>query len=65
MIAVDELVAFAKQRGYKSHRKGYRCSRKGSWQYDDQDIERLGMIMTLHGIGYPRSLNAVNCVNKA
>ena len=21
----------------------------GAWQYDDQDIERLSMIMTLHG----------------
>lgn len=24
----------------------------GAWQYDDQDIERLSMIMTLHGIGF-------------
>lgn len=24
----------------------------GAWQYDDRDIERLGMIMTLHGIGF-------------
>lgn len=24
----------------------------GSWQYDDQDIERLSMIMTLHDIGF-------------
>lgn len=24
----------------------------GNWQYDDQDIERLGMIMTLHDIGF-------------
>lgn len=27
----------------------------GSWQYDDQDIERLGMIMTLHDIGFGSS----------
>lgn len=24
----------------------------GSWQYDDSDIERLSMIMTLHDIGF-------------
>ncbi len=24
----------------------------GAWQYDDQDIEQLSMIMTLHGIGF-------------
>ena len=24
----------------------------GAWQYDDQDLERLGMIMTLHGVGF-------------
>ena len=24
----------------------------GAWQYDDQDIERLSMIMTLHDIGF-------------
>lgn len=24
----------------------------GQWQYDDQDLERLGMIMTLHDIGF-------------
>ena len=24
----------------------------GAWQYDDRDIERLGMIMTLHDIGF-------------
>lgn len=24
----------------------------GAWQYDDQDLERLGMIMTLHEIGF-------------
>lgn len=24
----------------------------GSWQYDDRDIERLSMIMTLHDIGF-------------
>lgn len=24
----------------------------GAWQYDDQDLERLGMIMTLHQTGY-------------
>ena len=24
----------------------------GAWQYDNQDIERLSMIMTLHGIGF-------------
>ena len=27
----------------------------GSWQYDDQDIERLSMIMTLHDIGFDSS----------
>ncbi len=27
----------------------------GAWQYDDQDIERLGMIMTLHDIGFNSS----------
>lgn len=25
---------------------------KGVWQYDDEDIERLSMIMTLHDIGF-------------
>lgn len=24
----------------------------GSWQYDDSDLERLSMIMTLHDIGF-------------
>ncbi len=24
----------------------------GAWQYDDQDIERLSMIMTLHDTGF-------------
>ena len=24
----------------------------GAWQYDDQDLERLGLIMTLHVIGF-------------
>ena len=24
----------------------------GVWQYDDQDLERLSMIMTLHDIGF-------------
>ena len=24
----------------------------GAWQYDEQDIERLSMIMTLHDIGF-------------
>lgn len=24
----------------------------GNWKYDDQDIERLGLIMTLHDIGF-------------
>lgn len=24
----------------------------GAWQYDDQDLERLSMIMTLHKIGF-------------
>ncbi len=27
----------------------------GDWQYDDQDIERLSMIMTLHDIGFDRN----------
>ncbi len=27
----------------------------GSWQYDEQDIERLGLIMTLHDIGFDSS----------
>ena len=27
----------------------------GQWQYDDQDIERLSMIMTLHDIGFDSS----------
>lgn len=26
----------------------------GVWQYDDEDIERLSMIMTLHDIGFTR-----------
>lgn len=26
----------------------------GNWEYDDQDIEWLGMIMTLHGIGFQK-----------
>ncbi|EET60868.1 MAG: MerR family transcriptional regulator [Marvinbryantia sp.] len=24
----------------------------GNWQYDDEDLQRLGMIMTLHNIGF-------------
>lgn len=24
----------------------------GNWQYDDQDIERLGLILALHDIGF-------------
>ena len=24
----------------------------GAWQYDDQDLERLSIIMTLHDIGF-------------
>ena len=24
----------------------------GAWQYDDQDLERLSLIMTLHDIGF-------------
>ena len=27
----------------------------GAWQYDDQDIERLSMIMTLHEMGFHNS----------
>lgn len=27
----------------------------GSWQYDDSDLERLSMIMTLHDVGFTRS----------
>lgn len=27
----------------------------GAWQYDDQDIERLGMIMTLNEMGFNSS----------
>lgn len=27
----------------------------GAWQYDDQDIERLSMIMTLHDMGFNSS----------
>lgn len=27
----------------------------GAWQYDDRDIERLGMIMTLHDFGFSRN----------
>lgn len=27
----------------------------GAWQYDEQDIERLSMIMTLHDIGFRSS----------
>ena len=26
----------------------------GEWQYDDQDIARLSMIMTLHDIGFDK-----------
>lgn len=26
----------------------------GVWQYDDQDLERLSLIMTLHDIGFDR-----------
>lgn len=26
----------------------------GAWQYDEQDIERLSMIMTLHDIGFSK-----------
>lgn len=24
----------------------------GSWQYDDTDVQRLGLIMTLHDVGF-------------
>lgn len=24
----------------------------GTWQYDDTDVERLGLIMTLHDVGF-------------
>ena len=27
----------------------------GAWQYDDQDIERLSLIMTLHDMGFNNS----------
>lgn len=27
----------------------------GAWQYDDRDLERLGMIMTLHDFGFSRN----------
>ncbi|MEQ2426312.1 MerR family transcriptional regulator [Enterocloster hominis (ex Hitch et al. 2024)] len=27
----------------------------GVWQYDDQDIQRLSMIMTLHDVGFDNS----------
>ena len=27
----------------------------GAWQYDDTDLERLGLIMTLHDIGFASS----------
>ncbi len=27
----------------------------GAWQYDEQDIERLGMIMTLNDMGFDRN----------
>lgn len=27
----------------------------GAWQYDDQDLERLSMIMTLHDFGFSSS----------
>lgn len=27
----------------------------GDWQYDDQDLERLSLIMTLHDIGFDSS----------
>ena len=27
----------------------------GAWQYDDTDLERLSMIMTLHDIGFKNS----------
>ncbi len=26
----------------------------GAWQYDEQDIERLGLILTLHDIGFDK-----------
>lgn len=28
------------------------CSAVGDWQYDDDDLERLSIIMTLHDIGF-------------
>lgn len=28
---------------------------KGDWQYDDSDLERLSMIMTLHDVGFTSS----------
>lgn len=44
----------------------------GDWQYDDQDLERLSMIMTLHDVGftneevetYMRLLIAGTCTEK-
>lgn len=31
---------------------GSRKKTAGAWQYDDQDLERIGMIMTLYSIGF-------------
>ncbi len=31
--------------------------RQGAWQYDDEDLERLSMIMTLSAIGFEKERN--------
>lgn len=28
----------------------------GDWQYDDEDLDRLSMIMTLHDIGFDKAI---------
>lgn len=37
------------------HALGFCCEVQkvmGTWQYNDRDIERLGLIMTLHDVGF-------------
>lgn len=54
------MNAITSQSGFWTNMKAGDFARKskkvmGSWQYDDSDLERLSMIMTLHDVGFTRS----------
>lgn len=36
----------------------------GSWRYDDSDIERLSIIMTLHDTGFSRCILGVHRIGR-